>query len=316
MKSRYGWTLVELLIVLAIMVLLVGLIVPTCGRAKRLARLGMCRSNMRQMHIGLIHYAGNHQQRLPPFAYSSSVEKDLPMSCHWGGISQVGDPDGFDEHGFGRAGMTFVNLWALIRSSGVQAQALICPGGDEGLATSGSSYFEHTNRFSTYAVRMPVSRDLFGAAPETWREHGMDIYAQAAGGQKSPVRVLNPHGVRAHEVVPQVRLDGRYRLESSAAAGDGDFIPLEDGIVSDIFWRRGHEEPAIQRPGLRAWPVRMDWCHGDAFNVLGADGVVRTAEDDGTVADNTGEGKATPPDDGVRGASHAERVWQFFDEAL
>ena len=46
---RRGFTLVELLVVVSIISLLLTLLVPSLSRTKRLARLGMCGSNMRQV---------------------------------------------------------------------------------------------------------------------------------------------------------------------------------------------------------------------------------------------------------------------------
>ncbi|HOD81359.1 MAG: hypothetical protein BWX88_02303 [Planctomycetes bacterium ADurb.Bin126] len=63
---RHGFTLVELLVVVSIISLLLTLLVPSLGRAKRLARIGMCGSNMRQVIQAFASYATQNRGLLPP----------------------------------------------------------------------------------------------------------------------------------------------------------------------------------------------------------------------------------------------------------
>lgn len=66
MKTRpSGFTLVELLAVLAISGVLAGLILPLLGKAGERTRTTVCRSNLRQIGIGLRLYLDDHQNRFP-----------------------------------------------------------------------------------------------------------------------------------------------------------------------------------------------------------------------------------------------------------
>ena len=60
-----AFTLVELLVVLAITGILAALLLPQLGRAGERARVTACRSNLRQIGLGLRLYLDDHQNLFP-----------------------------------------------------------------------------------------------------------------------------------------------------------------------------------------------------------------------------------------------------------
>lgn len=66
-----GFTLVELLVVVGIIVLLVGLLLPSLLGARRAAGDTVCASNMRQVCLALINYATAYRGRFPANALSA-----------------------------------------------------------------------------------------------------------------------------------------------------------------------------------------------------------------------------------------------------
>ena len=60
-----GFTLVELLIVIAIILLLAAILFPVFGRARENARRTTCISNMRQLAMGMHMYAQDNDERMP-----------------------------------------------------------------------------------------------------------------------------------------------------------------------------------------------------------------------------------------------------------
>ncbi|MEM1012936.1 MAG: prepilin-type N-terminal cleavage/methylation domain-containing protein [Planctomycetota bacterium] len=65
---RKAFTLVELLVVIGIIALLLGILLPTLGSARRSGELAVCGSNLRQLHAAVVLYANDHAGRAPPGA--------------------------------------------------------------------------------------------------------------------------------------------------------------------------------------------------------------------------------------------------------
>lgn len=64
-KSRTGFTLIEMLVVIAIIALLISLITPAVSRALDTAKTTTCMSNMRQISTAMLEYAAANDGSLP-----------------------------------------------------------------------------------------------------------------------------------------------------------------------------------------------------------------------------------------------------------
>lgn len=60
-----GFTLIEVLVVVAILALLIAILLPSLQRAREHAKTAMCLSNLHQMGFGFSMYASDHRQLLP-----------------------------------------------------------------------------------------------------------------------------------------------------------------------------------------------------------------------------------------------------------
>jgi len=64
-KRARGFTLVELLVVIGIIVLLVGILLPALNVARQAAQATKCTSNMRQLGLGFLMYADSNKGLIP-----------------------------------------------------------------------------------------------------------------------------------------------------------------------------------------------------------------------------------------------------------
>jgi prepilin-type N-terminal cleavage/methylation domain-containing protein len=76
-NSISGFTLVELLTVIAIIALLASLLLPVVDKAKQRAGETMCQNNIRQLQLAWIMYAADHNDKLPRNAAGLDAGKTL-----------------------------------------------------------------------------------------------------------------------------------------------------------------------------------------------------------------------------------------------
>jgi prepilin-type N-terminal cleavage/methylation domain-containing protein len=85
---RRGFTLVELLVVVGVIVILIALLLPALQKARDQANVIACQSNLRQTYMGIVMYANDNRQWIPyPNACAGGVENNLigpaPFNPTW-----------------------------------------------------------------------------------------------------------------------------------------------------------------------------------------------------------------------------------------
>ena len=66
-QKNYGFSLIELLVVIIIIALLMAIIIPGLVKSKELTKRTICRAHLKQFTLGMICYSQDYRQRLPSF---------------------------------------------------------------------------------------------------------------------------------------------------------------------------------------------------------------------------------------------------------
>ncbi len=74
-STRRGFTLVEMLVVIAIILVLIGLLMPALATTRESARSTQCLSNLRQLYLATMQFAGVNNGILPPFRWPDATRR-------------------------------------------------------------------------------------------------------------------------------------------------------------------------------------------------------------------------------------------------
>jgi prepilin-type N-terminal cleavage/methylation domain-containing protein/prepilin-type processing-associated H-X9-DG protein len=77
-----GFTLIELLVVIAIISVLAAILFPVFARARENARRASCQSNLKQIGLGLLQYAGDYDDTMP-FSFFGSAGNSDAANYKW-----------------------------------------------------------------------------------------------------------------------------------------------------------------------------------------------------------------------------------------
>src|SRR2546423_11766578 len=113
----FGFTIVELLVVVVIVSVLAALLLPALAKAREQGRSSVCRNNMRQIALAMTLYADENSDYLP---WPGDVDRNWQPDWVFGGQPTVdpNNPDLWKNPGFGfhaDSGSTFSHATGLPR---------------------------------------------------------------------------------------------------------------------------------------------------------------------------------------------------------
>lgn len=116
MKSRPGMSLIEVLVVTAILAILCGLLLAAVMKVREAAARVKCVNNHRQVALAVHHYAVEHEGRLPAFEHLPTRGEGVPLLSLLPYLEQLVGPAVADPEARGPVVPTFVcpadpNYW-------------------------------------------------------------------------------------------------------------------------------------------------------------------------------------------------------------
>lgn len=167
---RRGFTLVELLVVMAILSVLAGLLLPALQDAIRSARKVECANNLKQIYLAITQYADAADERLPQPRYSSTGGPHATgYGCLFGAAARYPEASGTRQ---------FFGIGMLAEHGYIDAvDVIICT--DRFTTFESASTFGYTAAELQAAIESRLINPVQGALGGTYAYGGFHFYHNA-----------------------------------------------------------------------------------------------------------------------------------------
>ena len=245
-NRRDGFTLIELLVVIAIIAILAGLLLPALAKAKQKAQLTASGSQLKQMGLGVIVWANDHEQSSTPWRVTA-----VPL-----GSTPFPDPGaGTKDLNFGIAAGQNNNAWfqyAWMSNELVNPKILACPSDKQAKPAD------------TWTLS-PAGGLLNPAFQNNACSYFIGLDAAASGGRNGRVagEILPFELAQEHVVFGDRNLEATGGLGSGCSSGVNPVGTIPGTAVGGGFVFNSQ------------WLVKPSYGHGNIGNVALLDGSVQ-----------------------------------------
>jgi len=251
-RPRRGFTLVELLVVVAIIALLIAVLLPSLNKARASARSVVCMTNLHQIGVAVYSYAADNNGSVVPVVWSRDVS----------GTGQ-GPPD-------------YPSYYDAYASDSIFLGQYTDPQFGNTFTNSNPQVWNHVQRKSVW--RCPEDKSVNPGPPAYYQgSYGLYVYCYPSGSNKTGKLVWNPPLWKLSSARSPARLlsflDSGMRFEPGTNMYgniDGQTIPGNEWLFNVPGANYNH---AIRHPGYTTNALHLDGHVRTLLNELSDNGV-------------------------------------------